>query len=58
MAAKRVIVDKYMEFERHNEEIGLIQEEMIRFLKFYTRTRFPELQRKRESLKNTLKGII
>jgi hypothetical protein len=57
IATKRGIVDKYMEFERFNEEIGLIHEEMIRFLTFYIRRKFPELQRKRNSLKYILEGI-
>ena len=51
-------MDKYMEFERFNEEIGLIQEEIIWFLKFYIGRKFPELQRKRESLKYILEQGI
>ncbi|CAB3998115.1 Hypothetical predicted protein [Paramuricea clavata] len=54
ISTKRGIVDKYMELERFNEEICLIQEEMIRFLTFYIRRKFPELQRKRDSLKYIL----
>ncbi len=52
------IVDNLMECQRFNEEIRLIEEEMLRFLKFYTHKKFPELQRNANHSKIFYKVVL
>lgn len=53
---KRVVVDKHMEASRFQEEVGLLEREMLDFLKFYSNNVLPSLEKEKEKLEALLKG--
>lgn len=46
-----------MEVLRFQEEIDLLENEMMAFMKFYKDTVLPSLDKEKEKLENLLKGI-
>lgn len=49
-------MDKFMEVERFNEELELLQKEMIGYLKYYKDTALTSLNKQRDELRDLLRG--
>ena len=55
---KRLVVDKYMETSRFEEEVKLLQKEMMGFVKYYKDTMLHPLMLQQQKLHDLLKGIV
>ena len=50
-------MDKFMEVERFNEELELLQKEMIGYLKYYKDTALTSLNKQHDELRDLLRGL-
>ena len=54
---KRLVVDKHMEVQRFQEELKILENEMLGFMKFYKDKVLPSLHKEQEKLLSCVKGI-